>query len=283
MTDHTALLKLLGEWVTVTHPHAPHRTWYGRLASLMDEPALALNPPEGGTLLFPQSFNVTGAAPATGGPHPDPDIPARPFEQLRETGLLWLINRVVFHPRGLALALHLDADGLAYGWSLVSNLDGEPWQFDPATDNDGYVRAEKTIQHAHALTGDDGPEPAARCCVCGGGPVVYEGYRRQPCCAGCAHCGCGQEQCARSRPDDVRTPPDADVRTGGHVRTLDLIGETGCVLTCPDTIRTASGPEASGRPDAAPVDFMPSPGLRAILSELGTPKDTPPRPGNEDQ
>jgi len=53
--------------------------------------------------------------------------PGRPFSELRDTGLLWLINRVVFHPRGYALALHSDGVGGEYtGWSLMG--DGtEPW------------------------------------------------------------------------------------------------------------------------------------------------------------
>ena len=52
----------------------------------------------------------------------------RPFSELRDTGLLWLFNRVVFHPRGYALAIHSDAerDGSALGWSIMG--DGtEPW------------------------------------------------------------------------------------------------------------------------------------------------------------
>lgn len=53
---------------------------------------------------------------------------SRPFEDLRSTGLLWLINRVVFHPRGFALALHRE-DGEIVGWSLMG--DGtEVWVFD---------------------------------------------------------------------------------------------------------------------------------------------------------
>lgn len=52
----------------------------------------------------------------------------RPFNELRDTGLLWLINTTVFHPRGYALAFAMDDDGNAYGWSIVG--DGStPWQF----------------------------------------------------------------------------------------------------------------------------------------------------------
>ncbi|PWI16036.1 hypothetical protein DI272_19080 [Streptomyces sp. Act143] len=194
MTDHSTLLGLLGQWVTVTHPSAPERVWHGQLASLMDCPSIVLQMPEGGTEVLPQAFDVAGAAPAGDGPHPDVDSRARSFAELRDSGLLWLINRTALHPRGLALALHLDEHGQAYGWSLVSNAEGEPWQFDPATDNDGYQRAEATITKAL-----DREPDATRCIVCGGGPVVYENFKDQPFCAGCANCDCGQDICARSR------------------------------------------------------------------------------------
>lgn len=52
----------------------------------------------------------------------------RPFEDLRTTGLLWLINTTVFHPRGYALGLDLDADGKAISWTLMGDGE-EPWQF----------------------------------------------------------------------------------------------------------------------------------------------------------
>lgn len=56
--------------------------------------------------------------------------PGRPFADLRGSGLLWLINASVFHPRGVALALHLDDDsGEATGWSLIYAGDGEPFVF----------------------------------------------------------------------------------------------------------------------------------------------------------
>lgn len=51
-----------------------------------------------------------------------------PFEALNEKGVLWLINRTVFHPRGFALALDFTEDGKAEGWQLWGNGD-EPWGF----------------------------------------------------------------------------------------------------------------------------------------------------------
>lgn len=51
-----------------------------------------------------------------------------PWDEIRTTGLLWLINTTVFHPRGYALGFHRDADGNAVGWSLKG--DGtEPFIF----------------------------------------------------------------------------------------------------------------------------------------------------------
>lgn len=45
-----------------------------------------------------------------------------PFESLRDSGILGLINREVFHPRGYALALVVDDEShKAIGWTLVGN------------------------------------------------------------------------------------------------------------------------------------------------------------------
>lgn len=237
MTAHGSLLGLLGEWVTVTHPDAPHRVWHGQLASLMDCPSIVLQMPEGGTEVLPQSFDVAGAAPAPGGPHPDVDTQARPFAGLRDSGLLWLINRAALHPRGLALALHLDAHGQAYGWSLVTNAEGEPWQFDPATDNDGYQRAEATLAKALA------DEPAERCPSCDHQRAHHSEGR----CWFTVDHGLPDSNlvcpCARTRPDDVRTDrPD----TSGRARKPVL----GKPATRADAVRTPEPDAASGRPDA---------------------------------
>lgn len=57
-----------------------------------------------------------------------PDADARPWSELRESGLLWLINRVVFHPRGYALGL-VQHDGDVVGWHLLGD-GSEVWSFD---------------------------------------------------------------------------------------------------------------------------------------------------------
>ncbi len=57
----------------------------------------------------------------------------RPFAELFDTGLMWLINTQVLHPRGYAMQIHLEYDTAndgplhAVGWSIIG--DGiEPWQ-----------------------------------------------------------------------------------------------------------------------------------------------------------
>lgn len=71
---------------------------------------------------------------------------ARPLSDLAEagddpTGLLWLINRTVFHPRGLALALVTDTTGNVVGW-LMQGDGSEPFTFTPEDDDEqfGLVR-----------------------------------------------------------------------------------------------------------------------------------------------
>jgi hypothetical protein len=66
----------------------------------------------------------------------------RPWEDLKSSGLLWLINRVVFHPRGYALGLHREG-GEIVGWSLMG--DGtEVWQFNGPED-ESFAAAQRTL------------------------------------------------------------------------------------------------------------------------------------------
>ncbi|MDG9703753.1 hypothetical protein [Streptomyces sp. DH37] len=71
----------------------------------------------------------------------------RPLEELVGSGLLWLINRVVFHPRGVALGLNITPGGRVTGWHLLPS-PGEPWRFTEPADNDGFLRAEATLHAA---------------------------------------------------------------------------------------------------------------------------------------
>lgn len=58
----------------------------------------------------------------------DKDPHVRTFTDLRKTGLLWLINTSLLHPRGFAMAVVLDTEGEVTGWKLLG--DGtEPWTF----------------------------------------------------------------------------------------------------------------------------------------------------------
>lgn len=86
------------------------------------------------------------------------DDPGRPFTELMDSGLLWLINASVFHPRGLALAIALDPEGNAAGWSLLAADAGEAYRYavpceldDPtkAVDvDDLFRRATATMEQA---------------------------------------------------------------------------------------------------------------------------------------
>jgi hypothetical protein len=72
----------------------------------------------------------------------------RPFSALSDSGLLWLINAAVFHPRGFALALHR-RDGEFVGWSLIG--DGtEPWQFAGGDLDEKFAAAEATLIDARS-------------------------------------------------------------------------------------------------------------------------------------
>lgn len=77
--------------------------------------------------------------------------PPRPFQELRDSGLLWLINRTVFHPRGYALAIAYDDDE-AVGWSLLGD-GSEPWQYADEVDERDLLRlAEETLRQTAAAT-----------------------------------------------------------------------------------------------------------------------------------
>jgi hypothetical protein len=82
----------------------------------------------------------------------------QPFEALRDEGLLWLINRAVFHPRGYALGLHFDPDGRATGWSLIGD-GSEPWSF---ISNDREDECFKAVETLFERLRDGDMHPATR-------------------------------------------------------------------------------------------------------------------------
>lgn len=67
----------------------------------------------------------------------------RPFSELSDSGLLWLINATVFHPRGFALALVGDQNGKITGWELLGD-GSEPWVYDGARP-ERFAAAEQTL------------------------------------------------------------------------------------------------------------------------------------------
>lgn len=82
------------------------------------------------------------------GNYPRACVELQPLSELSDSGLLWLINRTVFHPHGLALALNQEEGGEITGWLLLAADEGEPFTFPTATDNDGYQRAQETLRAA---------------------------------------------------------------------------------------------------------------------------------------
>jgi len=76
-------------------------------------------------------------------PERAPEGGIRPWEDLQTSGLLWLINRVVFHPRGFALGL-VRRDGQIVGWKLGGD-GSELWAMAPPED-DEFARAEATLR-----------------------------------------------------------------------------------------------------------------------------------------
>lgn len=55
---------------------------------------------------------------------------------LQSDGLLWLINRALFHPRGFALAVKFDGS-----FELWGNGD-EPWRFEQIDEDELFAKAE---------------------------------------------------------------------------------------------------------------------------------------------
>jgi hypothetical protein len=79
-------------------------------------------------------------------------VDIRPLSGLRDHGLLWLINRVVFHPRGFALGLDVNDDGQVVGWSMIGD-GSEVWSFSGEVDDDQFAKAEAflaSLRSGHA-------------------------------------------------------------------------------------------------------------------------------------
>jgi hypothetical protein len=68
----------------------------------------------------------------------------RGFEELSDTGILWLINRVVFHPRGFAMSIHIDAEGKYDGWNIEGD-GSEIWRFSLDSDDKKFIAVEEFL------------------------------------------------------------------------------------------------------------------------------------------
>ena len=74
----------------------------------------------------------------------DHELNLKPVELLNR-GILWYINRVAFHPRGMALGLDLDDDGQLIGW-VIHQTDGESISFSPEIDDEKFQAFEGLLE-----------------------------------------------------------------------------------------------------------------------------------------
>jgi hypothetical protein len=73
-------------------------------------------------------------------------VPTRPLRELMDSGMLWLINRSTFHPRGFSLVLETDDNtGDVIGWKLLGNGQ-ELWSFQHHNDEEKFFKAEATLK-----------------------------------------------------------------------------------------------------------------------------------------
>jgi YD repeat-containing protein len=66
---------------------------------------------------------------------------------LSSKGVLWAINRQVFHPRGFALALTYDGEDNIVGWEILGNGQ-EPWNYEDGKETDKHREFEKLLAKA---------------------------------------------------------------------------------------------------------------------------------------
>lgn len=107
--------------------HASGDKPYSELPSVSDRPAVGALPQGEGVAMAGQII--------------------RPFSELSDSGLLWLINRVVFHPRGYALAVDTNESGEATGWMLLGD-GSEQWSFPVEDEHEKFRAAEATLRAA---------------------------------------------------------------------------------------------------------------------------------------
>lgn len=72
------------------------------------------------------------------------------FDDLRNTSMLWLINRAVFHPRGYAMALVYDRNNVCIGWQLMGD-GSEIYAFPYQDDEIMFRQAQEFLASDHKL------------------------------------------------------------------------------------------------------------------------------------
>lgn len=70
----------------------------------------------------------------------------RGFNELRSTGMLWLINRTTFYPRGYGLGLVLNPHDEPYGWVLKRK--SKPLSFSEEDDQRGFDASSRFLSQA---------------------------------------------------------------------------------------------------------------------------------------
>jgi hypothetical protein len=81
-------------------------------------------------------------------------VDIRPLSDLRDNGLLWLVNRIVFHPRGFALALDVGDGGAVVGWTMIGDGSGV-WSFSHEVDDDQFAKAEAFLTSLRPVSDED--------------------------------------------------------------------------------------------------------------------------------
>ena len=65
-----------------------------------------------------------------------------PLSDLSDSGMLWYLNRVAFHPQGFALAFIYEDDGTVSGWTLQGD-GSEVWTFSNEVDDKYFSKAQE--------------------------------------------------------------------------------------------------------------------------------------------
>ncbi len=81
--------------------------------------------------------------------YPQPERSAFTFGQMQsETGVLWMINRVLFHPRGYALAFeYAEGETEPRGWNVQGD-GSEPWSFPEEMELGKFLQFEQLLTQA---------------------------------------------------------------------------------------------------------------------------------------